>query len=232
MVKPRRILLGRRHTQIRRRQRPRLTLVALALLTIVCALVALRLQPATGIGTLISGSSTDYRSTELDNRQFGAAPVVVLVRIPLTRLIQKRNLVPLSELEACLGGQRLAMSKQLGALEPVAAAHALAYGGSDSPCAALMRMRAAQVVYGPGTFLNRAVTAVSSEVRTLTTAAARTVQDASPPRSRSRRREGSTQARRTQRQSRRARWYLSSSSAQSASSRGRPRLRVPRPLTA
>jgi uncharacterized protein len=153
-------------------------LAVVALLALVCALVALRLQPSTGIDTLVSRSSADYRSTQVDDREFGAAPVVLLVRLRLTKLVQTRDLLPLSELEACLGGQQLTLNSQLGALEPVAASKAVPYGGWSSPCGELMRMRAAKVVYGPGTFLSRAVTALSTEIRTLTTAAAKTVQAA------------------------------------------------------
>jgi uncharacterized protein len=158
--------------------RPRLTLAVVALLTIACALAALRLQPSTGIDTLVSRSSADYRATQVDGREFGAAPVVALVRLPLTQLVQTRDLLPLSELEACLGGQELTIDRRLGALEPVAAARAVPYGGWSSPCGELMRMRPAKVVYGPGTFLSRAVAAVSTEIRTLTAAAAGTVQSA------------------------------------------------------
>ncbi len=158
--------------------RPRLTLAAVTLLTLLCALLALRLQPSTGIDTLVSRSSADYRATQVDDRQFGSAPVVLLVRLPLTALVQSRDLVPLSELEACLGGQQLRLDRQLGAFEPVTAAKAVPYGGRSSPCGALMRMRPAKVVYGPGTFLSRAVTAITSEIHTLSAAAAKTVKAA------------------------------------------------------
>ena len=67
--------------------RPRLTLAAVTLLTLLCALLALRLQPSTGIDTLVSRSSADYRATQVDDRQFGSAPVVLLVRLPLTALV-------------------------------------------------------------------------------------------------------------------------------------------------
>jgi hypothetical protein len=159
-------------------RRPRLTLAVVAMLTIGGALAALRLQPSTGIDTLVSRSSSDYRATQLDGREFGAAPVVVLVRVPLTQLVQTRDLFPLSELEACLGGEQLKLNGQLGALEPVAARRAVPYGGRSSPCGALMRLRPAKVVYGPGTFLSRAVAAVSTEIRTLTAAAAKAVRSA------------------------------------------------------
>jgi uncharacterized protein len=158
--------------------RPRLTLAAVALLTLLCALVALRLQPSTGIDTLVSRGSADSKATQVDNQQFGSAPVVLLVRLPLTALVESRDLVPLSELEACLGGQQLTLDRQLGAFEPVPAAKAVPYGGRASPCGALMRMRPAKVVYGPGTFLSRAVTAVTSEIHTLSAAAAKTVKAA------------------------------------------------------
>ena len=44
-----------------------------------------------------------------------------------------------------------------------AGSHA-AYGGPNSPCGHLMKTRATQVVYGPGTFLNRAVAAVNTQI--------------------------------------------------------------------
>ena len=158
--------------------RARLTLAAVALLTVVCALAALRLQPSTGIDTFVSKSSADSRATQTDDTQFGAAPVVVLLRVPISDLLQTRDLERVSELEACLAGQQLRFDKSLGAMVPVAAAKAKPYGGAASACGALMRTRPTQVVYGPGTFLNRAVSAVSGEVRTLTAAAAKSVQAA------------------------------------------------------
>ena len=50
---------------------------------------------------------------------------------------------------------------------PLPAKEAEPYGGSGSPCAGLMRTHDVEVVYGPGTFLNRAVAAVNSQVQAL-----------------------------------------------------------------
>ncbi len=50
--------------------------------------------------------------------------------------------------------------------------------GGDSPCGKLMKARPAQVVYGPGTFLNRAVAAVNTEIAQIAAAAQQTIQTA------------------------------------------------------
>ena len=60
--------------------------------------------------------------------------------------------------------QVLVANRTLGALEPAPRGSLAPYGGSQSPCAALMRDRPAQVVYGPGTFLNRAVASVNQQL--------------------------------------------------------------------
>src|SRR2546421_7998919 len=41
------------------------------------------------------------------------------------------------------------------------------YGGWSSPCGRLMKTKPVQVVYGPGTFLNRAVKAVNDQVQAM-----------------------------------------------------------------
>jgi hypothetical protein len=140
--------------------------------------IALTLTPSTAIDTFVSSSSPDYAATQATYRQFGTDPVVVLVRAPLTSLIQPQALATLSSLEACLGGQRLRLDTQLAAYVPVATSSATPYGGWSSACGRLMRRRAAKVVYGPATFLNHAVAAVNSEIGSLTTKAAVTIRAA------------------------------------------------------
>ena len=58
-------------------------------------------------------------------------------------------------------------NSQLASLTPAKAGSKPAYGGSTSPCGQLMKHQPVQVVYGPGTFLNRAVAAVNAQVRAL-----------------------------------------------------------------
>ncbi len=89
---------------------------------------------------------------------------IVLVREPVSDLRQPRELVTLSRLEACLAGEVLTRNGKLERSCRHRRGSSAPYGGSGSPCAKLMRERPAQVVYGPGTFLNRAVAAVNSEL--------------------------------------------------------------------
>ena len=104
--------------------------------------------------------------------------MVVLVRGPLPSLLKAGNIRTLSRLEACLGGDQLRLDTRLAAYVPVPAARARPYGGRRSPCGQLMRERAAAIVYGPATFLNRAVAAVNTEVGSLTVHAVATIRDA------------------------------------------------------
>ena len=67
---------------------------------------------------------------------------------------------------------------QLEAFTPAPAGSATPYGGWGSPCGKLMKARPAQVVYGPGTFLNRAVAAVNTEIAQIAAAAQQTIQTA------------------------------------------------------
>ncbi len=156
----------------------RLRVAVVVALALAGAGIALTLTPSTAIGTFVSSSSPDYAATQASYREFGTDPIVVLVRAPLTTLIQQGSLTTLSRLEACLGGQQVRLDTQLAAYVPVAAAQAKPYGGWSSPCGKLMRLRAAKVVYGPATFLNRAVAAVNTEIGSLTKRAASTVRAA------------------------------------------------------
>src|SRR5205807_6112524 len=63
-----------------------------------------------------------------------------------------------------LAGQALVPNQQLGAYTAAPASSATPYGGRSSPCARLMAAKPVQAVYGPGTFLNQAVTAVNKTV--------------------------------------------------------------------
>ena len=147
-------------------------------MTLACALLALGLRPSTGVGTLVGSGSADARATAVDAHRFGGDAVVVLVHEPLTELLETGDLKTVSELEACLAGEQLRVNRGLGAYAPVSAAGARPYGGAASPCGELMRRRPAQVVYGPGTFLSRAVAAVNSQIALLGAAARTAIADA------------------------------------------------------
>src|SRR6201999_2696307 len=93
-------------------------------------------------------------------------------------LVETKDLGTLTQLEACLAGQYVVANSTLQAFTPVAAGTHAAYGGPNSPCGHIMKSHVTQVVYGPGTFLNRAVSAVNTGIRGQITAATRATQAA------------------------------------------------------
>src|SRR5690348_13131301 len=152
-------------------RRPILTVGIVLALALGGGLLALGLRPSAGIDTFVSASSPSYRATVDDERHFGDDAVVILVRESLPNLVETKDLGTLTQLEACLAGQYVVANSTLHAFTPVKAGTHAAYGGNNSPCGRLMRSHATQVVYGPGTFLNRAVSAVNSGIRAQITAA-------------------------------------------------------------
>jgi uncharacterized protein len=157
--------------------RPAVTLGVVLALALGGGALALRLRPNTNSDTFVSRSSPTFQASLDDNEHFGSDPVVILIREPLTDLVETKDLATVSQLEACLAGQTLVANQQLEAFTP-APAGSTPYGGWDSPCGHLAKARPAQVVYGPGTFLNRAVAAVNTEIEQITGAAQQTVQNA------------------------------------------------------
>src|SRR5438067_392299 len=158
--------------------RPAVTLGIVLALALGGGALALRLQPNTGSDTFVSRSSTSFQATLDDQRHFGGDPVVILIREPLTDLVETKDLGTVSELEACLAGQVVVPNQQLQSFTPAPGGSQTPYGGWNSPCGKLMKARPAQVVYGPGTFLNRAVAAVNEQVVALERAAQQSVTSA------------------------------------------------------
>jgi uncharacterized protein len=159
-------------------RRPAVTLGIVLALALGGGALALRLTPNTSTDTFVSSSSPTYRASLDDERHFGGDPVVILIREPLTDLVETKDLGTVSELEACLAGQVLVANQQLQAFTPAPAGTQTPYGGVNSPCGKLAKARPAQVVYGPGTFLNRAVAAVNQEVLALENGATQAVNNA------------------------------------------------------
>jgi hydrophobe/amphiphile efflux-3 (HAE3) family protein len=155
--------------------RPAVTLGIVLALALGAGALALRLAPNTSTDTFVNRSSATYQASLDDERHFGGDPVVILIREPLTDLVETKDLAIVSELEACLAGQVLVPSQQLQAFTPAPAGTEKPYGGANSPCGKLAKAQPAQVVYGPGTFLNRAVAAVNQEVLSLENGAAQAV---------------------------------------------------------
>jgi uncharacterized protein len=157
--------------------RPFLTLGLVLAAALAGGALALSLKPNAGSDTFVSASSPSFRATEGDHRHFGADAVVVLIQEKLTNLVQTTDLTTVSRLEACLGGQVLVANAQLASLTPAQAGSESPYGGYGSACGKLMRNEPVQVVYGPGTFLNRAVAAVNTQARALVANAQTAVTD-------------------------------------------------------
>ncbi len=158
-------------------RRPLATLLVIAALAIGGGVLALQLQPSTGIGTFVGSGSQSYQATVDDQRNFGSDAVVVLIREPLTDLVETKDLGTLSFLEACLAGKVVVQNLQLGAYTEAPAGTA-PYGGAGSPCAKLMRYRPVKAVYGPATFLNHAVAAVNEVILSMTRGAQQAIQTA------------------------------------------------------
>jgi hydrophobe/amphiphile efflux-3 (HAE3) family protein len=145
-------------------RRPVLTIGIVLALAIGGGVLALGLEPSAGTDTFVSKSSPSYKATADDQRHFGDDAVIVLIHEPLTDLVETKDLATETQLEACFAGQYVVANNTLRAFTPVKPGTHAPYGGDDSPCGKLARAQAVQAVYGPGTFLNRAVAAVNTQI--------------------------------------------------------------------
>ncbi len=159
-------------------RRPVLTVAIVLALALAGGLLALGLRPSAGIDTFVGASSPSYRATIDDERQFGDQAVIILVHESLPNLVETKDLGTITQLEACLAGQTVVANSTLHAFTPAPAGAQPPYGGWGSPCGHLMKSHATQVVYGPGTFLNRAVAAVNTQIATMMTSVRRATQAA------------------------------------------------------
>jgi hydrophobe/amphiphile efflux-3 (HAE3) family protein len=144
--------------------RPLPVLLTVALLALAGGLLALRLDPSTGIDTLAGRSTVAYRATQDLHERFGDDAVVVLIDEHVADLVLTADLGRTIRLEGCLGGNVPSNAKP--------------YGGAHSPCAQLAQLKPVKLVYGPGTFLNESVRAVQNAVTTQLRAIRRQVEAA------------------------------------------------------
>ncbi len=158
-------------------RRPLLTLLAVSVLSLAGAVLALSLQPSTGIGTFVGSGSASYQASVNDERHFGSDAVVVLIREPVRDLVETKDLGTLSFLEACLAGRVVVQNKQLAAYTE-APSGAPPYGGWSGPCGQLMRHRPVKAVYGPASFLNQAVIAINEMIGAVTQGAEQSIRRA------------------------------------------------------
>lgn len=140
------------------RRHPGRVLAVVAVLAIVGAALALRLEPSAATSTLVGKGSAEYKATERYRERFGDHSIIVLVRGELSNLLLTANLNRLIGLEGCLSGNT-----------PSGATPA---GGASSPCGRLTASKPVQVVYGPGTFINAAVGEIDDQVKAQLTAKA------------------------------------------------------------
>ncbi|HEV3129744.1 MAG TPA: MMPL family transporter [Solirubrobacteraceae bacterium] len=136
-------------------RRPLAVVAGVAVLSAAAAVAAFGLRPTGAVDTLVSRSDSTYRATQSYHRLFGDDAVIVLVRTPpgqLSQLVLTQDLERVLGLEGCLSGN--------DAPHGVVPAQ---QGGPHSPCGALAREHPAQVVYGPGTFINEAVSQLADQ---------------------------------------------------------------------
>jgi uncharacterized protein len=148
-------------------RRPALTVAIVLAAALGGGILALGLKPSAGSDTFVSRSSSSYQASQQDHEHFGGDAVVILIKEPLTDLVETKDLATETMLEACLAGQTVVANQQLQSFVPAKPGSAPPYGGYNSPCGKLMRAKAVQVVYGPGTFLNRAVAAVNIQIEAM-----------------------------------------------------------------
>ncbi len=159
--------------------RPAISISIVLALAVAGGLLALGLRPSAGTDTFVSSSSPSFQATAQDHRQFGSDAVIILIKgEPLSDLVESKDLATVTFLEACLAGQYAVPDQQLQSFQPAPPGAHAPYGGYASPCGKLMRYKPAQVVYGPGTFLNRAVAAVNLQVRAVLSSAQQSIAEA------------------------------------------------------
>jgi uncharacterized protein len=158
-------------------RRPVLTIGIVLALALAGGVLSLGLKPSAGTDTFVSKSSASYQATSNDQRNFGDDPIIVLIHEPLPDLVETKDLATLTQLEACFAGQYVVANQTLRAFTPVTGQHT-PYGGTNSPCGKLARYKPVQAVYGPGTFLNRAVAAVNTQIQAMLTGVGTSVKTA------------------------------------------------------
>jgi hydrophobe/amphiphile efflux-3 (HAE3) family protein len=130
-------LLGR-VTSFSARRAPLVVAVVVGL-SLVAALLALRLDSSASISTFVDRDGKAAAATDDLHRKFGDEPIVILVRGKLTGLLLTQDLGRMLGLEGCISGNQPPKAK---APAPV--------------CREFAQRKPVQVVYGPGTFINEA----------------------------------------------------------------------------
>ncbi len=130
-------------------RRPVAVLAAAALLVLIGAVLALRLEPSAATDTLVGSDTPEYKATQRYHQRFGDDAVIVLVRGPLPRLVLTSDIERVLGLEGCISGNL--------------PAHVSPRGGPGGPCGRLAKTKPVKVVFGPGTFVNESVSQIADE---------------------------------------------------------------------
>jgi uncharacterized protein len=130
-------LLGR-VTTFSARRAPLVVAVVVGL-SLVAALLALRLDSSASTSTFVDRDAKAAAATDDLHRKFGDEPIAILVRGKLTGLLLTQDLGRLLSLEGCISGNQPRDAKAPAAV-----------------CREFAQRRPVQVVYGPGTFINEA----------------------------------------------------------------------------
>jgi uncharacterized protein len=130
-------------------RRPLPVLAATAVLALGGAVLALRLEPSAATETLVDQGSDTFKDTERFKEDFGDEAILVLVRGDLSRTVLTADLGRLIRLEGCLSGNVPDNKRGLATLPPV--------------CSDIAQLDPARVVYGPGTFVNTAVSQIGDQ---------------------------------------------------------------------
>ena len=123
-------------------ERPVAVVAAVAMLAVIGAVAALRLEPDAGTDQLVDSDSAAYHATQDFEQKFGDDAVVVLVKGDLRQLVLTSDLGTLLSLEGCLSGN-------------VEGGNVFTDKPAPAPCAAIADAKPAQAVLGGATFLNQ-----------------------------------------------------------------------------
>lgn len=156
-------------------------LAAAALVALIAAVGALRLEADAGTDQLVDRDSRAYEATQDFKAKFGDDAVAVLVEGDLRKLMLTSALAKLLSLEGCLSGN--APGGQVFTGEP-----------APAPCAELAETKPARVVYGPATFLNQAATQASELLKAQSKAAVQQSREAAARAARRAQRQGLSEA--------------------------------------
>ena len=144
-------------------ERPAPVVALVILLSLVGAVGALSLEADRNPDSLVDSGSETFTATEDFYERFGDEPVRILIEGDLQRLMLSEDLGQILALEGCLAGsddQGPVKGEVFGEGQPAPAV-----------CARLAEEQPAEVVFGPGTFLNQTILTAEDVLRGQTEAA-------------------------------------------------------------